>query len=105
MDDLKTLKHITGVKTNVTQQRLEFEAIFGEVEEELERASAEFGPFRSPHEGYAILKEEVDELWDDVKCSAPTECMRAEAIQVAAMAVRFVYDICYRRWDGDGSAP
>lgn len=66
------------------------------VEEELALARMKFPPMRSFHEGYAILQEEVDELWTEVKASKPdsdTARMRAEAIQVAAMALRFVIDL------------
>lgn len=42
------------------------------------------------HEFYAILKEEVDELWDAIKDDEPLERVHAEAIQVAAMVVRFI---------------
>lgn len=59
--------------------------------QEAKRAFAEFPPFRSPHEGFAILKEEVDELWEEVKCG-DLEAARQEAVQVAAMALRFLVD-------------
>lgn len=65
------------------------------VHEELDRACDLFPPFASPHEGYAVLLEEVDELWDLVKVKQVNhdkKAMRAEAIQIAAMAVRFVKD-------------
>jgi hypothetical protein len=58
---------------------------------ELERATALHGPFASPHEAYAVLKEEVDELWDDIKANRIEEA-RLEAIQVAAMALRFLVE-------------
>jgi len=61
---------------------------------ELVRAQSIHGPMRSPHEGFAVLKEEVDELWDVVKDKHGTQReMREEAIQVAAMAMRFVLDV------------
>lgn len=66
--------------------------------EELSRARAAFPqPFNGPHEGYAVLLEEVDELWTEVKkkcADRSKERMRAEAIQVAAMAMRFVEECC-----------
>lgn len=34
---------------------------------EYESASSRYPPFHSTHEGFAVLKEEVDELWDMVK--------------------------------------
>lgn len=63
--------------------------------EELERATGEHGSFASAHEGYAVLKEEVDELWDEVKAgNASTHRGVSEAVQVAAMALRFLIDVC-----------
>lgn len=67
-------------------------AIMGAIVAELKRASPWPG-FNSAHEGYAILAEEVDELWAHVKMNQKRRdlaVMRAEAIQVAAMAVKFV---------------
>lgn len=55
-------------------------------------ARAKFSPMNGPHEGYAVLKEEVDELWDAVK-SNDTEQAKAEAIQVAAMAMAFWLEV------------
>ena len=68
-----------------------------EVREELWKATNIYGPFASAHEGYAIILEEVDELKTEVWKSPKTRCvprMREEAIQIAAMAMRFVVDIC-----------
>lgn len=67
--------------------------IFDEVRKEFFRAAKIHGPMRSSHEGYAIIKEEVDELWDDVKANASGHKMQAEAVQIAAMAVRFILDV------------
>ncbi len=53
----------------------------------------------SSHEGYSVILEELDELWDEVKKQTKDRSrdrMRLEAMQVAAMAVRFMTDIC---WD------
>lgn len=59
---------------------------------ELQESSEKFPPFNSSHEGYAILKEEVDEMWDAIKAN-DIEHSRLEAIQVAAMAIRYLVDI------------
>lgn len=72
------------------------DSIFDEINDEVVSATAKFPPFNSAHEGFAILKEEVDELWDEVKKKQTTrdvQKLRREAIQVAAMAVRFVEDV------------
>lgn len=85
------------------------------VNEELEAANKEHGKFHSYHEGYAVLLEELDEtkaeldevqrytdyLWGHVKgdnaeavqhfaarIKTCAERMAAEAIQVAAMALK-----------------
>lgn len=51
-------------------------------------------PFNNRHEGYAVLLEEVDELWKAIKQREPsTTIMTREAVHVAAMAIRFVVDI------------
>lgn len=51
-------------------------------------------PFHGPHEAYAVLLEEVDELWDEVKADRGQQLSgRKEAIQVAAMAVRYILDL------------
>lgn len=66
-----------------------------EVVAELERAVRNFPPFNSAHEGFAVLLEELDELkaevWKSPTKRNPT-AMRQEAVQVAAMALRFIVD-------------
>jgi hypothetical protein len=63
---------------------------------EASTAAAKWPPFNSAHEGFAVLLEEVDELkahvWTNQKKRNLDE-MRAEAIQVAAMAIRFAVDV------------
>lgn len=91
---------------------------FLELERELAQATNNFGKFASFHEGFAILKEEVDELWDEVKASKPpsffseglyswtpqNKKLRAEAVQVAAMAMRFILDLTVEPFrDAEGS--
>ncbi len=66
--------------------------VFLLIKNELDRASAWPG-FNSAHDGYAILAEEVDELWDHVKINQKRRDigkMREEAIQIAAMDIKFI---------------
>ncbi len=77
-------------------------AIAGEVLDELHKAIGKFPPMNSMHEGWAILREEVDEMWDDVKANRWPEAM-AEAKQVAAMAIRFIHDMEELREKGSGA--
>ena len=67
--------------------------LLGLVKGELKLAVEKFPPFHSAHEGYAIIREEVDELWEDVKANKGYDVAFNEAIQVAAMAVRYLYDL------------
>ncbi len=62
-----------------------------QVFEELVRASKKFGPFKSPLEGQAIIAEEFDEFTQAVRHEGLTRA-REEAVQLAAMAVRFLVD-------------
>lgn len=76
-----------------------FEKIIKLVQAEYKRAANKFPPFHSAHEGYAILEEEVDELWDAIKTN-DEDAAFDEVIQVAAMAVRFLYDVRHGlTWD------
>lgn len=66
---------------------------------ELDRAQATHAPMNSAHEGWATLYEEVCELWEEVR-KRPSQRykpdMDAEAVQVAAMALRFLHDVTRR---------
>jgi hypothetical protein len=83
---------------------------------ELAQARQTHAPMNSHHEGYAVILEELDELWEVCKHNthvkgeptprnieqiraAKRADMRKEALQVAAMAIRFIEDIC----DKEGS--
>ena len=71
---------------------IDLQGLLSEVRDEIIRATATFRPFASSHEGYAILREEVDELWDAIKANNLRDA-RAEAVKVAAMAIRFLMDV------------
>jgi hypothetical protein len=74
--------------------KAKIEATLWEVQEELESAMDKFDPFNTAHEGYAVILEEVDELWTEVKTQNPEwSKMRRECIQIAAMAIRFINDL------------
>ena len=76
------------------------------VREEHRRARSIHSPMHSLHEGYAVLKEEVDEFWDLVKMNrtkmTPEELemhyqeLKEELLQVSAMAQRLIVDVVDR---------
>jgi hypothetical protein len=71
--------------------------IFNLALDELSQARKKFPPFHSAHEGYAVILEELDELWTEIRSNQAipgrNDRMRKEAIQVAAMALRFLVDL------------
>jgi len=68
-----------------------------DVFDELMRATSLFPPMHSPHEGYAVILEELDELKEEVfkqHHSRNPIALRKEAMHVSAMALRFMIDCC-----------
>lgn len=67
-----------------------------DIVKELDRAMRLHGPMNSAHEAYAVILEEVDELWEEVRKKRDARSrlkMRSELIQIAAMACRAIYDL------------
>lgn len=81
-----------------TQTDLSAAVVCREIQAELERAQALFpNPQHSAREGFAVLLEEVDELKAHVwanQSQRDLAAMRKEAVQVAAMAARFIIEVC-----------
>ena len=66
---------------------------------EVKKARQKHGPMHSPHEAYAVILEELDEFWDEVRkqrANYDSEAAYMELIQIAAMACRAAADCCYR---------
>lgn len=65
------------------------------VETELAKAREKHPtPFHNGHEAYAVILEELDEFWDEVKAQKHSkEKFLKELIQVAAMCYRAVEDL------------
>ena len=64
---------------------------------ELSRATEANDTFHSAHEGYAVILEELDELKAEVwkrRVDRDRNKMLQEAVQVGAMAMRFIVDVC-----------
>ncbi len=68
------------------------QSVAAELERELARALGKHGRLRSAHEGYAVIKEELDEMWEEVRRDDLEGALR-EAAQVGAMAMRFIWDL------------
>lgn len=75
------------------------QGICDEILDELSRARNRFPEFNSAHEGYAVLLEEVEELWTEIKDNKRVDseripAMRKEAIQCGAMIVALIKECC-----------
>jgi len=89
-DPLASLAALSEVNAKILQASLAAVS-------EAQQAILDWPPFNSAHEGFCVLKEEVDELWDHIKTNQKKRdlvAMRKEAIQVAAMALRFAAEVC-----------
>jgi hypothetical protein len=72
--------------------------VLDEIRKEVERAIFMFPSMNSPHEAEAVIREEFDEYWEEVKRhnmwkqrdTRPRQ--REELIQLAAMVVRAIHD-------------
>lgn len=75
---------------NMFEQTIRRDRLRQLIDIELHSAYAKHGkePW-SRHEFYAILLEEVEELWDDIKADRPLPMVLKELIQVAAMCQRY----------------
>lgn len=74
---------------------MDIDTVIRQIEAEYLKTDKECPGFHSAHEGYALLREEVDELWDAIKAKPRVDAhIRLEATQVAAMAIRFLVDCC-----------
>jgi hypothetical protein len=107
----ETMEHVqrdalqAGVKTGLKMPRTPGELrvatakpaisnVLQEVFVETQSAVRKHGPMHSPHEGLAVIMEEFDELKEEVyRDRGRMKCARTEAIQLAAMAVRYALDL------------
>lgn len=68
-----------------------------DIHEEYKKAEKNYPSFNSAHEGISVLREEFEEAWDLVKVKQmfhDKKAMKLEMIQIAAMALRFITDVC-----------
>lgn len=67
-----------------------------DIDDELARSKKHEITFRSLHEAYSVILEELDEVWDITKLKKrdrDKEALRKELIQVAAMAIKAILSI------------
>ena len=70
-------------------------SIATEVVVEVMRAEQKHKPMNSPHEGWSVIYEELEELREHIRRDTGRGYeARREAIQVAAMGLRYVLNLC-----------
>jgi glutamyl-tRNA reductase len=82
--------------------------VIDDVQTELASAYENWPAFNTAHEGWALIQEEMDELWDEVKkkpSKRSKEALYTEAKQVAAMAIRFMIDIACSEGSNHAGTP
>ena len=86
-----------GVSDNgIARDLAEITDIAVEAAQECRRATTIHGPINSPHEAYGVIFEELGEYWSEAqkkRQARSPQKMREELIQVAAMAIRTIYDL------------
>lgn len=79
-------------------QRVPLDAVAmlaAEIADEVRRAEAKHLPMNSPHEGWSVIYEELEELREHVRADTGRGAdARQEAIQVAAMGLRYALNLC-----------
>lgn len=62
-----------------------------DIKKEVKKAESLFPEYNSYHEGFSIINEEVDELWDNVKRKGVSiQEHYDEAKQIACTAIRYM---------------
>lgn len=73
------------------------DSVLEDIKKEVGRAKKlHVGNFHNQHEAYAVILEELDELWDEIKkkqSDYDLKAQRKEATQCAAMLVRLITEL------------
>lgn len=74
---------------------LALDVLLADLRQELLRAETLHAPMNSPHEGWSVIFEELEELAEHVRADTGTSAeARKEALQVAAMGLRYALNLC-----------
>lgn len=75
----------------MTNQINTLEVFFNDVYNEFNRTNAIYPHFHSYHEGYAVILEELDEMWDEIKKKRnDPRRIYEETVQVSAMCLKLI---------------
>ena len=97
VDANEDIKQNVVTVNNIEQLDLSLLNVLVEVGQEVSKAESNWPAMNSAHEAYGVLMEEVRELEEHIFTNQKRRdmaAMREEAVQVAAMAIRLIRDIC-----------
>ena len=84
-----------GCGLGVLREHKKLERLVGEIVAEMLRGDAKHNPHSGPKRGFGALRNEYNELQTEIEAEDGTpESIKTEAIQVAAMALKFLRDCC-----------
>lgn len=72
-----------------------------EIAARAKKARERYGAFASPHEAHSVIREELDELWDEVRKKSGLRSvltLRNEALDVAVAALRYAAQLEAQPW-------
>ncbi|MHB8361765.1 MAG: hypothetical protein ACYDAO_03365 [Thermoplasmataceae archaeon] len=69
------------------------DSIINEIEVEKLSARNKYGVFKSKHEAYAVILEELDEFWESIKKKEDQQKTRKELIQVTTACIMALEDL------------
>jgi NTP pyrophosphatase (non-canonical NTP hydrolase) len=89
--DMQDSQHVNDNQTQRGKMTIDRQTVMELIDVQLTKAYAKHGREQwGRHEFYAVLLEEVDELWEAIKTDAPQSDVQLEALQVAAMVFRYL---------------
>jgi len=84
-----------GCSLGILREHQKLEKLVAEIVTEMIRGDAKHGIHQGPKRGFGALRNEYNELQTEIEAENGTpESIRSEAIQVAAMALKFLRDCC-----------
>lgn len=95
--DKLSLRHNYIIRMTKEEYDKKLDLVLQNIGTEVKRAKTMFpNNFVNQHEAYAVILEEVDELWDEIKKNQKVydlEAQRKEATQAAAMLSRLLVEL------------
>lgn len=80
-------------RITLSARREEIAKIFSQLADRLDKAYAKHPSYDSAYHGISVIREEFEELWEEVRKDNYGEPMTQEALDVAATAIRFILDV------------